>query len=103
MTHRQLEDVRLLQFADILALGLQTIALSDLSISFIFHLWNMHFNKFRNFDEKKQLFAIDTEKQYQDKKIKDIININRDNFSKVTKIRCWGCKIKYKKFDNSIN
>lgn len=46
MTHRQLEDVSLLQLADVLALGLRIIiALSDLSIRFVLHLWNMHLKK----------------------------------------------------------
>lgn len=42
MTHRQLEDVRLLQLANVLAFGLRTIALSDLSICYILPLWNTH-------------------------------------------------------------
>lgn len=36
MTHRQLEDVRLLQLADVFALGLRIIALSDSSICYTY-------------------------------------------------------------------
>lgn len=80
MTHRQLEDVRLLQLADVLALGLRTVV-KFISIRCVdYFVLKIRISKSNNINRKKQSSVIDTGKQMNKK---NIININLDNFSKI--------------------